>query len=140
MLRKQRWYVTFALGMVMMWAFLSLKSTFYWRTVQVLRNPTSQHVAVLERVDSIDTNFRISVDGAVIYGSPDFSPQETIPLREVLTWDDTKNFLIFEVGGRRLFGYDLTRKQKLNDSTLLNAKVSTAFENYGYEGKLPSSK
>ena len=138
MARKQPWLVTFVFGMAVVWCLLSLKSTFGWRTVQVLRHPSANNVATLERVDSIDTNFRVSLNGTTVYRSPDFSTQKSFPFREALLWDDSANFLIFEVAGRRLFGYDLTQNQPLTDTQLLNLKTSPVpVRKYRFEGRWP---
>lgn len=138
MTRKQPWLVTFVFGMAVMWCLLTLKSTFGWHTVQVLRHPSANNVAMLERVDSIDTNFRVSLNGTTIYHSPDFSPQKSFPFREALLWDDSANFLIFEVAGRRLFGYDLTQNKQLTDAQLLSVKTSPVpIRKYGFGGRWP---
>ncbi len=138
MARKRFWLVTFVFGMAVLWGLLLLRSVGTWRTVQVLEHPSTHNVAMLERVDNIDTNFRVSMNDTIIYRSPDFSPQKSFPLRETLLWDDTAHFLFFEIAGRRLFGYDITRNQPLTDAQLLRVKMSpTSIQEYGFEGRWP---
>jgi len=94
------------------------------RVVQILESPDKQHKAeLIRRHDLFDLNFFIQLDGEQIYRSEDFRPNDTIPFRETILWDVTEQNLIFEIGGYRLFGYNLAAKHRLSDKELLSLKV-----------------
>jgi hypothetical protein len=127
----------FGILCTMLWqSFLNFVS---FRPVQYLSSPNRKYEAVLERQDFIDLNFRVSLNGKSIYRSPDFSPNHSLAFRESLTWDDSGTILVLEVGGRRLFGYDIAQSQRLTDASLLRVKVSPVpLDKYGFEGKWPA--
>lgn len=129
----------FLLGILAASSWQWLKANLSFRPVQYLRSSDGAHQAILERVDGIDLNFRVKVDGKEIYRSPDFAPRRDIPFRETLLWDDSGNVLLFEVGGHRLFGYNVAQGQALSNVALLQAKVSPVpIKKYGFEGQWPS--
>lgn len=93
--------------------------------VQFLRSPNRAHHAVLERTEgAIDLNFRVKLDGNIIYVSPDFNPDDRLVYRETLLWDDSGNILILEVAGKRLFGYEVTEGKPISSADLLQVKVT----------------
>lgn len=122
--------------------FLVLRNLVRIRTVQIFRSPESAHTATLVRIDSIDTNFDVKVDGERVYRSPDFVPDYTVDFHERLVWDKKGQIVVFEVAGRRLFGYDVNNKRNLSDKELL--KVEYAPEpnewEYGFEGEWPEDR
>jgi hypothetical protein len=129
----------FVAGFIVSSLWQSLKSSFYWRPVQYLQDSTRTHKAVLERIDGIDLNFRIKLNGKQTYWSPDFAPRRDIAFRETLLWDDSGNILIFEVGSRRIFGYNVAQGQALSNAALLKVKVSPLPVNkHRFEGQWPS--
>ncbi len=130
----------FVLGFVAATSWQSLKANFYFRPVQYLDSRDHSQHAVLERNDGwMDLNFRVKLNGKVIYLSPDFSPNRTIAYRETLLWDDTGSVLILEIAERRLFGFNLAQQRKLTDGELLGAKVSSLpLRRYDFEGRWPS--
>ena len=87
--------------------------------VQELKSPDYKHTARLVRKMFIDLNFKVLVDGRQVYFSPDFPASETIPYRETLLWDESSRFVILEVLGRRLFGYDTQNQTKLTEQQLM---------------------
>jgi hypothetical protein len=104
-------------------------------TVQTKANSTNSHKAVLSRLDGIDVNFKVTVDGERVYVSPDFAPVD-FDFREQIAWDKTGNIIILEVAGKRLFAYDAKQKRQLADNELLSIEY-TPFSEYHFEGKLP---
>ena len=133
--------VVFGCGFLAAMAWQSLKATSCSRAVQYLDSPNHTHHAILGRRGAfIDLNSEVRLDGRVIYVSPDFSPDRTIPYRETLLWDDTGNRLILEVLGRRLFGYDASQNRRLTDAELPKAKVSPVPASGGvFEGRWPEN-
>lgn len=107
-------------------------------TVQTKTNPTNSHKAVLSRLDGIDVNFKVTVDGERVFVSPDFAPVD-FDFREQVAWDRTGNIIVFEVAGKRLFAYDAEQKRQLSDNELLSVEY-TPFSEYWYEGKLPEEQ
>ena len=93
------------------------------------------HRARLVRVDGIDVNFVVIVDGAKVFRSADFAPVKE-DFREQINWDASGNSVVLEVGGQRLFAYDAQQRRKLSDDEVLGAKYP-AFSRYGFEGLLP---
>jgi hypothetical protein len=84
-----------------------------------LTNPGGSHRAELLRMDGIDRNYVVKVDGRVVYGSPDFSPRTDLAFRETLLWDRTGRVVILQVAGHRIFGYDAEAYRRLGDGELL---------------------
>jgi hypothetical protein len=83
------------------------------RVVQILRSPNGKHEAQLTwRYAFLDLNFLIDLNGERIYTSPDFDPQYILPFRETLLWDESGRYLIFEVNGQRLWGYDVFNRSR----------------------------
>lgn len=121
-------------------AFAGFVLTFYFSmvsTVMTKRSPDRQHTAKLSRVQGIDVNFRVTVDGARVYGSPDFSPVRA-DFRELLIWDTNSQAVVLEVAGRRIFGYHVGEQRPLTDSELLQIHL-TPFEELRFEGTLPKT-
>lgn len=101
-------------------------------TVMSKRSPDRQHVAKLMRVQGIDVNFRVTVDGKRVYASPDFAPVAA-DFREHLIWSSNNQIVILEVGDRPIFGYHVGEMRALTGPELLNVQF-TPFEKLGYEG------
>ena len=118
----------FVTGFVAATLWQGFKSRVYFRPVQRLASLDRTHLAILERVDNIDLNFRILLDGQKIYHSPDFKPNSSLPFRETLLWDITGKQLLFEITGRRLFGYDVQKQRVLSGAEVLQAKVAAPTE------------
>lgn len=105
--------------------------------VMTKRSPDRQHTGELSSVQGIDVNFRVTVDGARVYGSPDFAPVRA-DYREQLIWETNSQAVVFEVAGRRIFGYHVGEKRPLTDSEVLQIHL-TPFEELRFEGTLPKS-
>jgi hypothetical protein len=119
-------------------AFAGFLAMFYFSmvsTVMTKRSPDRQHTAKLSRVQGIDVNFRVTVDGSRVYSSPDFAPVRA-DFREQLVWDTHSQVVMLEVAGRRMFGYHVAEKRALTDSELFNVQF-TPFEELRFEGALP---
>ena len=95
-------------------------------------SPDGKHRAKLYRVQGIDADFWIKVDGTTVYSSADFAPTHD-DFREQIAWDKSGKILVFEVAGRRLFGYEAANKRELTDDELRSVEF-TPFESLGYEG------
>jgi len=118
--------------------FAGFLAMFYFSMVSIVmtkRSPDRHHTAKLSRVDGIDVNFRITVDGTRVYSSPDFRPVSA-DFREQLIWDTDSQAVVLEVAGRRIFGYHVGDKRPLTNSELLNFHL-TPFEELRFEGTLP---
>jgi len=130
--------------------FLLCFYVFPTRTVQILHSPDNTHKAVLKRLDGIDLNFWVIVDGQKVYSSPDFAPNRRLNFRERITWDKTGRILILEVAGRRLFGYSADARKALSDAELMSAKYTPESNaeyapeanewEYGFEGEWPEDR
>ncbi len=119
-------------------ALAGLVAMFYFgmvSTVMTKRSPDRQHTAKLSRVQGIDVNFRVSIDGSRVYGSPDFAPVRA-DFREQLIWDTNSQAVVLEVAGRRIFGYHVGEKRPLTDLELSKIHL-TPFEELRFEGTLP---
>lgn len=119
-------------------AFAAFLAMFYFgmvSTVMIKRSPDRQHTAKLSRVQGIDVNFRVTVDGTRVYGSPDFAPVRA-DFREQLIWDTNSQAVVLEVAGRRIFGYHVREKRSLTDMELLKIHL-TPLEELRFEGTLP---
>ena len=120
--------------------FAAFAAMFYFgmvSTVMTKRSPDRQHTATLSRVQGIDVNFRVTIDGTRVYGSPDFAPIRA-DFREQLIWDTNSHAVFLEVAGRRIFGYHVGDKRALTDSELLKIHL-TPFEELRFEGTLPQN-
>jgi hypothetical protein len=119
-------------------AFGAFLAVFYFSmvsTVMTKRSPDGQHTAKLTRVQGIDVNFRVSVDGTRVYSSPDFAPVPA-DFREHLIWGTNGQVVVLEVAGQRIFGYHVAEKRALTDSELLNVQFAP-FGELRFEGTLP---
>lgn len=101
-------------------------------TILVRENPERTHRARLRSKSSIDRNYRLSVDGAQVYASPDFSPGN-FDYREQLVWDVSGRVVVFVVAERRVFGYDAEAKRPLTADELERVEFH-GFEEVGYGG------
>jgi hypothetical protein len=129
----------FLLGIASLWTYQFFRS-YLGYPVEYLASKDRTHLAVVERNRWIDLNFRVILDGQPIYFSPDFKPVYSHPMRETLLWDDSERYLIFEVLGRRLFGYDVEQERRLSDKELLALKTTPPpIESYGFEDQWPGS-
>jgi hypothetical protein len=90
-------------------------------------------------VDGIDRNYSVKVDGARVFTSPDFAPNDRVPLRETLFWDTSGKVVVLEVGRHRVFGYDVVTRRALSESELLAvaAAPDPPLWEYGYEWEWP---
>jgi hypothetical protein len=119
-------------------ALASFLAMFYFSmvsTVMTKHSPDRQHTAKLTRVQGIDVNFRLAVDGRRVYGSPDFAPVHA-DFREQLIWDTNSQAVVLEVAARRIFGYHVGEKRPLTDSEIHTIHM-TPFEELRFEGTLP---
>jgi len=106
-------------------------------TVMTKSSPDGQHTAQLNRMQAIDVNFLVSIDGDRVYGSPDFAPIRA-DFREQLIWDTNSQAVVLEVAGRRIFGYHVSEKRPLTDPELSTIHL-TPFEELGFEGTMPAA-
>jgi hypothetical protein len=94
------------------------------RVVKILRSADGKHEAQLTwRYAFLDLNFLIHLNGEEIYVSPDFDPQYTVPFRETLLWDESGRYLVFEVNGQRLWGYDVLNRKPLAPAVLRTVRI-----------------
>jgi len=108
------------------------------RTVQKLCSVSHQQCAELERWDFFDLNFRVKLNGKKLFMTPDFMPDDTLPFRETLVWDDSGKILLLEIAGRRIFGYDTEAGRRLTNNELLAVKVNPIpLSNFQYSGEWP---
>lgn len=135
--KKTLLFVGSVIGVAVL-AFAGFVAMFYFSmvsTVMTKRSPDRQHTAKLTRVQGIDVNFKVTVDGTRVYGSPDFVPVRA-DFREQLIWDTNSAAVVLEVAGRRIFGYHVGQKRSLTDSELYQIHL-TPFEELRFEGTLP---
>jgi hypothetical protein len=104
-------------------------------TVATKRSPDGRHVAKLVRVQGIDVNFRVYVDGDRVYSSADFAPVPT-DFREQLAWDESGQAVVLEVAGIRLFGYHAGERRPLTAEKLSKVEF-TPLADLGFEGVVP---
>lgn len=111
------------------------------RVVQILESQDGRFTATLTRRHAfLDVNFFIHLNGDEIYVSRDFKPTNKIAMREMLSWDKSGRNLIFEVAGRRLFGYNTTEPRALTDRELLGLEFQRVKpEELGLEGNWPTA-
>lgn len=109
----------------------------HWRQVQELRSRDRQHIAQLERLYGyIDVDFRVSLDGKVIHRSWDCSPDDTLPFRETLAWDESGDVLVFELAGEPVFAYDVAARSEVDPSRFKSLVIPrVTLEDIGFEGR-----
>jgi hypothetical protein len=109
------------------------------RTLQEAQSPDGQRRVELIRIDGLDRNYIIRVDGTRVWNSPDFSPRDDIPYREALVWNATGNVVVFEVANHRVCGIDVNAKRVLTDAELLALELAPEprLWDYGYEAEWP---
>ena len=101
-------------------------------TVMTKRSPDGRHSAQLTRIDTIDLNFVVSVDGKRVFHSPDFAPGRG-DAREQIVWSTDSKRVVLIVAEQRLFGFDVTENRKLTELELSRVKFPSLKE-LGYEG------
>lgn len=106
--------------------------------VMTKRSPDGQNSAKLIRVQAIDVNFRLIVDGKCVYISPDFAPTHA-DFREQVIWSPDSSAVVLEVANRRVFGYHVREKRTLTEVELADVQF-TPFEDLGFEGELPNAE
>jgi hypothetical protein len=135
--KKTLLFVGSAVGFAVL-ALAGFAAMFYFNMVSTVitkRSPDRQHTAKLSRVQGIDVNFRVTVDGTRVYGSPDFAPVPA-DFREQLIWETNSQAVVLEIAGRRIFGYHVGEKRPLTDAELTKIHL-TPFEELRFEGTLP---
>lgn len=122
--------------------FFFLRQVVMVRTIQILHSPDSMYKAKLVRIDSIDINFYVKVNGERVYWSPDFAPNPKVDFHERLVWDSSGQIVVLEVTRRRLFGYDTKNKRNLSDEELLEVEYAPEPNKweYGFEGTWPEER
>ena len=126
-----------AVIIVLTWAGMTKR---YTHPIQELKSPDGSHTARLGKKMWIDLNYFILLDGNRIYTSPDFRPPRSTPYRETLLWDQSGRYLILEVAGRRLFGFDVENHKEINPQTLLSLPIpSISIHEVGFEGTWPEN-
>lgn len=110
-----------------------------WSTIQILSTKDRSHTAELRRLYYyIDVNFRIVLDGKIIYRSPDFTPYDDRPFREWITWDESGKHLVFIVADQILFAYDIETDSPLSPDSFPSLKIPRySLADIGYEGDYP---
>ena len=107
-------------------------------TVQRLCTVDHKHCAELKRRMFLDLNFLVKLNGKNIFMTEDFMPNDTLPHRETLVWDDSGKILLLEIAGRRIYGYDTEAGRQLRNDELLAIKVSPIpLSVYQYAGEWP---
>ncbi|MEI9962537.1 MAG: hypothetical protein WDM76_15880 [Limisphaerales bacterium] len=137
-MKKVLLVVSLVVGIIII-GFASFVAMFYFSmvsTVMTKRSPDGQHTAKLIRVQGIDVNFRVKVDGSFVYGSPDFAPVHA-DFREQLIWNTNSQAVVLEVAGRSIFGYHVGEKRALTNGELYKIYL-TPFEELRFEGTLPN--
>jgi len=136
----------FVLGAILIWHLFGFIYIVFFmfpvRTVQTLYSPDGKHKAVLKRMDSIDLNFTVKVDGTKVYTSPDFAPNKKVDFQERLVWDKTGTVVVLDVTGRRLFGFDIKNQKSLSDTELMLVEYPPEPNQweYGFEGVWPENR
>jgi hypothetical protein len=123
---KRPWFIALSVCALLLLSFIlfawSIHSLMTTKLME-LTNPGRSHRAELLRMDSIDRNYLVKVDGRVVYGSPDFAPRTDLAFRETLLWDRTGGVVILEVAGHRIFGYDAETNRRLSNGELLTVEL-----------------
>lgn len=130
-------YVVIIVALVAL-IFALIVASFRPATVVIKRSPDRKHTATLQRLEWVDLNFIVKLDGREIYRSPDFAPVPT-EFREQLLWDTNSSIVLLEVAGRILFGYHAREKRALKDDELAPLPF-TPFEELRFEGTPPKAR
>ena len=104
-------------------------------TIMNNSSPDRLHSAKLVRIQGIDINLRVTVDGSLVYVSPDFAPTHA-DFGERIVWAADSHAVVLEVAGRRLFGYDIVKGRALTDPELFAVQF-LSFDELQFEGQLP---
>ncbi len=109
----------------------------HWEMIQTLKRTDGTHVATLSRLmGGIDSGYKISLDGTTIWSSGDTSPHFYYPCREVLTWDETQKFLVFELAGTNVFAFNLAKRIEVPVEKLGQVRViHYDLQDIGYEAR-----
>lgn len=97
-------------------------------------NPQGTHTVELQKnIRAKTVYFRVKANGKTVFRSPEFG---RLPLdyREQIVWDPKGKRFFFEVGGKRLFGYDTLEKRDLTASEVFDIPLSSLFQ-MQYRGK-----
>jgi hypothetical protein len=95
----------------------------YRTRLQTLMSPDGRYKAELIRLDAIDRNYIVRLNGGRVYSSPDFAPSRDVPFRETLAWDKTGQIVVLEIARHRIFGYDAANRKQLSDDELLAVEL-----------------
>lgn len=92
--------------------------------LQTLVSRDGRFEATLVRMDGIDRNYSVRINGNRVYTSPDFSPTKQFPFREALMWDKTGTIVVLEIARHRIFGFDAIQQRQLTDDELLALELA----------------
>ena len=105
------------------------------RLVQVLRSSDAQHSAELRRIEGLDVNFLVFLNGKRVHRSHDCSPNKSIPFRETLAWDNTGKILVLQLAGRTVFAVDVHSGQEVHSRDFGTIKLpKVTLKDIGFEG------
>lgn len=91
------------------------------RNLQTLSAPETKHTAsLLKKYNLADINFIVKVDGTKVYVSPDYIGFSDHLYRETLVWDKSGKVVLFELMGKKVFGYNAEEKRVIDGNELAN--------------------
>ena len=111
------------LGLIFMPTYRVVSSVFGGRTLQTVWSDSGQHAVLYKQYSLMNINFKVEVDGQIVYISPDVLNFPDGMYRETLVWDETGRVVVLELMGKRVFAYDAVEKRKLGKGELSQYKL-----------------
>jgi hypothetical protein len=119
------------LGIVSVRAYDIAIGIIYGRTIQSLESGSGHNARLLKKYNLADINFKVLVDGQMVYVGPDLVGLPDHLYRETLVWDKTGRVVVLELMGRRVFAYDAQEKRPLEKGEINNYELNPSIsENY----------
>ena len=116
-------FVDIALGVIVMPAYKIATNIFGGRTLQTVWSDSGHHAFLNKQYSLMNINFKVGVDGEIVYISPDVINFPDGMYRETLIWDETGRIVVLELMGKRVFAYDAVEKRKLGKGELSQYKL-----------------
>jgi hypothetical protein len=126
-------FVGIVLGLIAMPTYRVVSSVFGGRTVQTVWSDSGHRAVLYKQYSLMNINFKVEVEGQVVYISPDVLNFPDGMYRETLVWDETGRIVVLELMGKRVFAYDAVEKRKLGKGELSQYKLYPTASDYVLE-------
>ena len=111
-------FIGIALGLIAMPVYRVVSNIFGGRTVQTVWSDSGHRAVLYKQYSLLNINFKVGIDGEIVYISPDVINFPDGMYRETLVWDKTGRIVVLELMGKRVFAYDSVERRKLGKGEL----------------------